>query len=132
MGAVANMTQPGKTYSDGMDAVVIRRAGACLIGGKTLDMSGFSDDYVKAGHIVIHETDTDTYKLLGVSNGAYSALPAGCEYVGVVRASKPKDAPFVSVMYEGEVNDNASPYPLTDAIKTALKTALPGLYFKHD
>lgn len=132
MGAIANMTQKGKAYSDGMDAVVIRRPGACLIGGKTLDMSSFPDDYVKAGHIVIRETATDTYKPLGVSSGAYSALPTGCEYMGVVRASKPKEEPFVSVMYEGEVNDNAMPYPLTDAIKTALKAALPGLYFKHD
>ena len=126
------MTQKGKTFSDGMDAVVIRRVEACLIGGKTLDMSDFPDDFVKAGHIVVHETATDTYKPLGVSNGAYSALSSGCEYVGVVRASKPKEEPFVSIMYAGEVNDNASPYPLTDAIKTALKTAVPDLYFKHD
>lgn len=132
MGAIAEMTKKGNEFTDGMDAIVIRRAGACLIGGKTLDMSGFPDDFVKAGHIVIHESATDTYKPLGVSNGAYSALPTGHTYQGVVRASKPKDYPFVSVMYEGEVNDNASPYPLTDDIKTALKTALPGLYFKHD
>lgn len=132
MGATANMTQKGRAYSDGMDSIVIRRIGACLIGGRTLDMSGFDDDFVKAGHIVIHETATDTYKPLGVSSGAYSSLPSGCEYVGVVRASKPKEMPFVSVMYEGEVNDNASPYPLTDEIKTALKAILPGLYFKHD
>lgn len=132
MGAVANMTQKGKAYSDGMDAVVIRRRGACIIGGKTLDMSGFPDDFVKAGHIVIHETATDTYKPLGVSNGAYSALPTGCTYEGVVLASKPKETPIVSIMYTGEVNDNASPYPLTDSIKTALNSALPDLYFKHD
>lgn len=132
MGAVANMTQKGNDFSDGMDAIVIRRIGACLIGGKTLDMSSFPDDFVKAGHIVIHDTATDTYKPLGVSSGAYSALPSGCTYEGVVLASKPKETPFVSVMYTGEVNDNASPYPLTDAIKTALKSALPGLYFKHD
>lgn len=132
MGAIANMTQKGKEVSDGMDSVVIRRMGACLIGGKTLDVSDFPDDFVKAGHIVIHETSTDTYKPLGVSSGAYSSLPNGCTYEGVVLASKPKERPFVSVMYTGEVNDNASPYPLTDAIKTALKSVLPALYFKHD
>lgn len=132
MGAVANMTHKGKAYTDGMDAVVIRRKGACLIGGKTLDMTDFPDDFIKAGHIVIHETATDTYKPLGVSSGAYSSLPTGCTYEGVVLSSKPKEEPFVSVMYTGEVNDNASPYPLTDAIKTALKTAVPDLYFKHD
>lgn len=132
MGAIANMTQESNVYSDGMDSVVIRRVGACLIAGKTLDMTDFPDDFVKAGHIVIRVTSDDTYKPLGVSDGAYSSLPAGSEYVGVVRASKPKSAPFVSIMYTGEVNDNASPYPLTEEIKTALKAALPGLYFKHD
>lgn len=126
------MTQEGNVYTDGMDGIVIRRVGACLIGGKTLDMTGFPDKHVKAGHIIIHETATDTYKPLGVANGAYSALPTGHTYEGVARASKPADQPFVSVMYEGEVNDEASPYPVTDAIKTALKAALPGLYFKHD
>lgn len=126
------MTQEGNVYSDGMDGIVIRSRGACLIGGRTLDMTGFPDKHVKAGHIVIHETATDTFKPLGVANGAYTALPAGHVYEGVVLASKPADKAFVSVMYTGEVNDKASPYPVTDAIKTALKEALPGLYFKHD
>lgn len=132
MGAVANMTQKGKEVSDGMDSVVIRQKGLCIIGGKTLDMSSFDDDFIKAGHIVVHETSTDTYKPLSVSNGAYSSLPSGCTYEGVVLASKPKEEPFVTIMYTGEVNDNAMPYPLTGELKTALKSALPGLYFKHD
>lgn len=126
------MTQEGQAFSDGNDAIVIRRVGACIIGGRTLDMSGFPDKHLRAGHIIIRETDTDTWKPLGVSNGAYSSLPTGHTYEGVLRASKPADMPLASIMYEGEVNNLASPYPVTDAIKTALKTALPGLYFKHD
>ena len=126
------MTQEGKSFTDGNDAIVIRRPGACIIGGRTLDMTGFPDKQVKAGHIIIHETLTDTWKPLGVTNGAYNSLPEGHTYEGVLRASKSADDPLASIMYEGEVNDLASPYPLTDAIKTALKAALPGLYFKHD
>ena len=34
-------------------------------------------------------------------------------------------------IYAGEVNDVASPYPVSD-IKSDLKTALPGLVFMHD
>lgn len=132
MGAIADMTKDGRNFCDGNDAIVIRRAGACIIGGRTLDMTGFADKYVKAGHIIIHETATDTYKPLGVSNGAYISLPTGHTYEGVLRASVPADEPLASIMYEGEVNDLASPYPVTDAIKTALKSVLPGLYFKHD
>lgn len=126
------MTKQGEQYSDGKDGIVIRRAGACIIGGRTLDMTGFPDKHIHAGHIIIHETDTDTWKPLPVSNGAYSTLPTGCTYEGVLRASKPADMALASIMYEGEVNDLASPYPVTDALKTALKAALPGLYFKHD
>lgn len=126
------MTQEGQTFSDGNDAIVIRRVGACLIGGRTLDMSNFLDKHIRAGHIIIRETDTDTYKPLGVSNGAYVSLPTGHTYEGVLRTSKPADMAMASIMYEGEVNDIASPYPVTDAIKTALKAVLPGLYFKHD
>lgn len=132
MGAIAEMTKDGQTFSDGMDSVVIRREGACIIGGRTLDMTGFPDKHVKAGHIIIRETATDTWKPLGVTNGAYNSLPEGHTYEGVLKASQPEDEPLASIMYEGEVNDIASPYPVTDAIKTALKTALPGLYFKHD
>ena len=126
------MTKDGNVFSDGMDAVVIRREGGCIIGGRTLDMTGFPDKIVRAGHIIIRETATDTYKPLAVSNGSYSDLPEGHTYEGVLKKSKPADEPLASIMYEGEVNDIASPYPVTDAIKTALKSALPGLYFKHD
>lgn len=132
MGAIAEITQEGDVYSDGMDSVVIRHKGACLIGGRTLDMSGFTNKCVKAGHIVISETATGTFKPLGVKDGAYEAIQDGHIYEGVVLATKPSDKPFVSVMYSGEVNDEASPYPVSDAIKTALKEALPGLSFKHD
>ena len=132
MGAIADITKDGQTFSDGNDAIVIRREGACIIGGRTLDVTGFPDKVVKAGHIIIKETLTDTWKPLGVANGVYNSLPEGHTYEGVMKSSRPADAPFAPIMYEGEVNDIASPYPVTDAIKTALKAALPGLYFKHD
>ena len=132
MGAIAEMTKDGQAFSDGNDAIVIRREGASIIGGRTLDTTGFPDKFVKAGHIIIRETATDTWKPLGVSNGAYNSLPEGHTYEGVMKSSRPADEPLAPIMYTGEVNDLASPYPVTDAIKTALKEALPGLYFKHD
>lgn len=132
MGAIAEMTNESTSFLDGMDGVVIRREGGSIIGGRTLDMTGFPDKVIRAGHIIIHETDTDKWKPLGVKDGAYDALPEGHTYEGVMKASRPADKPFASIMYEGEVNDIASLYPVTDAIKAALKEALPGLYFKHD
>lgn len=132
MGAIAEMTKDGDVYSDGMDSIVIRRVGSCIIGGHTLDMTGFPDSHVRAGHIIVQEVETDTWKPLAVEDGAYVSLPEGHKYRGVLRASISKEQPFAAILYEGEVNDKASPYPLTDSLKTALKSELPGLYFMHD
>lgn len=132
MGAIAELTKEGKAYNDGFDSIVIRRVGGCIVGGRTLDLTGFTDSVVKAGHIIIREKSTNTFKPLGVSSGAYATLPTGCEYAGVLRASVDADAPFAAIMYDGEVNDECLPYPLTDALRTALKSAFPSLYFMHD
>lgn len=133
MGAVADLNNEGIKIVDGNDSIVIRQCVGCIIGGRTLDMTGFpsGEKVIRAGHVVIRDTESDTYKPMPVSNGAYSTLPANHEYVGVVVCSKPIERPFVSIMYSGEVNDKASPYPV-DSIKAAMKTALPTLVFMHD
>ncbi len=131
MGAVADLNREGINVNDGKDSIVIRQCGACIIGGRTLDMAGFEGAFIRAGHVVIRDTQTDTYKPMPVTDGAYGTLPANHEYSGVVVCSKPKDRPFVSIMYNGEVNDKAVPYPV-ETIKGAMKTALPNLVFMHD
>lgn len=115
----------------GNDSIVIRNYLGGIAGGRTLDMEGFADDVVKAGHVIIRDIDKDEYKPMPVTGGSYGSLPSGCEYVGVLVSSVTKDAPFAGIMYAGEVNDVASPYPIT-SIKSALKTALPQLAFLHD
>lgn len=136
MGAQANLNQEGMKILSANDSIVIRNYGAGIKGGRTLDMSDFPSDLkcIRAGHVVIRSTTDETlYKPMPVANGgeAYASLPEGFEYVGVVVATKPVDYPLVGIMYAGEVNDVASPYPVT-SIKAALKTALPGLVFMHD
>lgn len=132
MGAIADLTNEEKVILSGEDSIVIRRLISSVIGGRTLDMTGFPDEYIKAGHPVIYEKSTDTWKPFPVSNGEFSTLPAESEYKGVVIATKPAKRPFVGIMYAGEVNDEVMPYKLTDAMRTALKTALPQLVFNHD
>lgn len=132
MGAIADLTTPPREYSNGNDSVVIRRYEGGITGGRTLDMTGYAGDYVRAGHIVIFDPSEETYKPMPVENGAYTTLPSGYQYAGVVVASKLKSEPFVAIMYAGEVNDIAMPYPLTEAMRTALKTAFPCLMFTHD
>lgn len=136
MGAQANLNQEGMKILSANDSIVIRNYGAGIKGGRTLDMSDFPSDLkcIRAGHVVIRSTTDETlYKPMPVAAGgnAYDSLPSGFEYVGVVVATKPVDYPLVGIMYAGEVNDVASPYPVT-SIKAALKTALPGLVFMHD
>lgn len=132
MGAIADLTNEEKAILDGNDSIVIRRLISSVIGGRTLDMTGFPDKFVKAGHIVICEKSTDTWKPYPVTDGKFAAMPSGYEYKGVVIATKPTDKPFVSIMYAGEVNDMAMPYELTDEMRDALKGALPQLVFTHD
>ena len=131
MGATANLANEMEVLKTGMDSIVIRHYVAGIIGGRTLDVTGYNEPVIKAGHIVIRDTNTDTYKPMPVSGNAYSSLPSNHEYVGVVVCSKPTSEPLVGIMYDGEVNDVASPYPI-DSIKDALKTALPKLSFMHD
>lgn len=130
--AIADLISKERMYDDGMDAVVIRRYNAGITGGRTLDMTGFPDDVVRAGHIVIYDTETGDFKPMPVQEGAYAALPAKHEYVGIVVASKPADKPFVAIMTVGEVNDSASVYPFTDELKKEIVSVLPGIMFTHD
>lgn len=132
MAGIANLANEAETFDGGLDSIVIRRKGGRIIGGRTLNVEGFNEKYVKAGHIIIHSTTDDTdYKPMPVSGDSYSTLPSGYEYAGVwVRTTLASDARG-AIQYDGEINDKALPYPI-DSIKAALKTALPSLYFMHD
>lgn len=117
----------------GGDSIVIRHYVAGLLGGKALDVTNFNASYIRAGHVVIRDKNSDTYKPMPLNESAdgYAELPASHEYVGVVVATTPKTNPLVSVMYDGEVNDVAAPYSY-DGIKDALRAAVPTLHFAHD
>lgn len=134
MGATANLYKTGEVVGFGLDSVVIVNYVGGIPGGRTLDVTDFAPDTIKAGHIVIRSTVDDTvYKPMPVVSGgdAYAALPADYEYVGIVVSSVAKDVPFVGIMNDGTFNDVASPYPLTAEIKAALKAAVPTLIPYH-
>lgn len=130
--AIADITTGDKGYDNGIDSVVIRRYTGGIAGGRTLDVSEFSDEIIRAGHVVIFDSEKGNYKPLSVESGSYKALPSKHEYVGFVVASKPKDKPFVAILNCGEINEKALPYPLTDEMKKAIKEALPTIVFSHD
>ena len=77
-----------EAFGFGNDPIVIRRYLAGIKGGKVLDTAEYTGEFIRAGHVVIRHKESDVYRPLPVANGEYVALPTGCEYVGVVVASK--------------------------------------------
>lgn len=118
----ANLKQNTLVLDDGLDSIVIVKCLGDIPGGRTLDVSELASDVevVKSGHILIQNTETKAVKPLGVTNGAYDTLPAKHSYLGVLKASVLKKDPRAAILTIGQVNAAASPYPVTDAIKTGL------------
>ena len=132
MGAKANLANAAEVFGMGADSVVISHYVGGIDGGRTLDVSGYTEAEIKAGHIVIRSTSDETlYKPMPVSGGEYSSLPSGYEYVGVVVSTVLASQPLVGIMNAGTVNDAASPYPISAQLKTDLKSAVPTLIFIH-
>lgn len=114
------------------DPIVIRVYGKSVIGGRMLEVTGYTEEFIRKGQLIIRDETNEVSKPMPVTNGAYGTLPEGYVYEGVAKSTVAASEPLVGVMYEGEVNDVASPYPLTPAMLTALKSALPELKFTHD
>ena len=66
MGAKADLVNEQETILTGMDSIVIRNYLGGIMNGRTLDMTGFKQSVIKAGHIVIRDTENDTYKPMPV------------------------------------------------------------------
>lgn len=132
MRAIADLVNAEKIYDSGLDSVIIRRYDAGIVGGRTLDVTGFPDEVIKAGHALIYEADSDTYKPMPVADGKYSELPAKHSYCGINVSSISVDKPFAAILTVGEVNDKAVAYEFTEEMKEAIIKVLPGIMFTHD
>lgn len=106
--------------------VVIRKAVGVITGGKVLDVTDWAEEFILAGTVIV--TDGDTYKPLGVTDDAYDSIEDGNEYAGVLVTAVSVKEPLGSILYSGEVNENAVPYPITDDIKSGL----PLISWQHD
>lgn len=127
------MAQNSQEYGFGKDPIVIRKELDDIKGGVVLDTTGYTEEFVYAGHPVIRDAATQkVYKPFPVAEGALGTLPEGYEYCGVVIKTKPTAEPFVSVLTIGEVNEKALKFPLTAAIKSAFKAAVPTIVWAHD
>ena len=131
--AVADLTNNKEQIITGKDNVVIRDKFEEIRGGRTLDVTGFPNDIINAGHVIIKETATGEFKPfpLNVGGTAYATLPEGHEITGILIATIRKAKPFAGILIRGSVNPNAAPFPMT-AILSAVKTALPLITFLAD
>jgi len=120
MADVVTLNRNGYFVDDGNESKVIIRDLADIPGGRALNMEDFDADVVRAGHIIKRTVATDSYAPLGVSNDAYVEAAEGEEIVGVLKVSVTKERPAAAIMTMGQVNAAASPYPVTEEIKTAL------------
>lgn len=118
--AIANLNRDSYLIDDGNDYKVIVRDLADIPGGRTLDVSSWSDDVIRAGHVIKHNTSTDEYAPLGLSGTAYASLGENEEYAGVLKVSILKARPLAAIMTMGEVNAAASPYAITSTIAAGL------------
>lgn len=118
-----NLNRDSVFVDDGNDSKVIIRDLADVPGGRALDVSGWTPEVIRAGHIIKHNVDTDEYAPLGITgseNDTYASLEANEEYAGVLKVSILKAKPFAAIMTMGEVNAAASPYPVSSTIKAGL------------
>tara|TARA_R110002020_G_scaffold318905_7_gene534543 strand:- start:3269 stop:3634 length:366 start_codon:yes stop_codon:yes gene_type:complete len=94
------------------DNVIIDKVIETIRGGRTLDITGFPDKVIQAGHVIILEDGE--FKPQPV-DGSKATLA-----VGVLTVSILAEDQLASIMTRGTVNEVPLKYPITAATKTAL------------
>lgn len=117
--ATVNLNKKLDGFDAGLDSVIIANYIEGIPGGRALDVAGFPDTVISAGHVVIRDGN-GSYKPMPVTGGAYDALPDGHTIEGVTVSTVTTDEASVSIMFRGSVNKAASRYPVTPEIIAAL------------
>lgn len=127
------LTKTNANVDVSKDSIVILLNTFTLNGGRVLDVAGFTPNVISAGHVIIRETATGTYKPMPITGAKFGALPEGHAYAGIQVASVNKETQGggVAVMVQGAVNTKAMPYSIED-IEADLMTALNQIYFTQD
>ena len=126
--AVTNLANDSIQVDTTLDSITIRQHLSGILGGVSLDVTGYTEPTIKSGHVIIKATATGDLKPITESEDAYAALPEGHTIEGVAVQSVLTTKASVGVMTRGEVNEATSPY----AVTAAIKEALPLIIFTKD
>ena len=131
------------------DSIVIKKHITDIEGGRTLDVTGFPEDVILAGHVIISKVansekvympmpikqvlENNEPKLDEDGNKvyAYDTLPEGASYEGILYRSILKEKPAASILIDGVVNDEVMKIKL-GAIEADFKAACQHIIFNHD
>jgi hypothetical protein len=127
-----DLANTGSQVDTTLDCIIVKKVVYDIPGGKTLDVTGITETVLKAGRVVIVQTSTGAHKPLGITDGAYDALPAGHTYKGILIASILTSKPFAPIMLGGDVNEGAVVNYDLPEIPGAAKTALSRIIFTKD
>ena len=105
---ILNLSPEKKGIDFGRDSIVVRKFINGILGGVTLDITGYQLPTVLAGQCVITDGN-GVYKPMPIKGETYGDMPEGFKYAGVVyRSAKATDG--ISIMFRGVVNKYAAPY----------------------
>jgi len=114
------------------DTIIIKKNLIDIPGGKTLDVTGVTDEVLKAGRVIIEVTATGVLKPLKIASGAYESLPASHTYKGILISTILLKRPFAAVLLAGDVNKQAIIEYGLPAVPAGAITALPQILFTKD
>lgn len=129
--AVADLRNETTEIITGNDNIVIVNHFDGIRGGRTLDVTGYPHSVIKAGHVIIKDSNEYKPMPLNEAGDAYAALPESASYAGYLVASIPTKRPFAAIMVRGTINPKATPFSM-DTILEAVKTALPLIDYQED
>lgn len=142
MGQVQLGANVSDILADGLDGIILKQNISDKIGGVALDATGFPNDYIRTGHLVIYNpavANSHKPMPLNAQGTAYATLPENFQYYGVVVNSVRKQGNGfgVGVCHRGEMNPAVKNVEngvmgIDGALLTAVKTALPLLVLRKD
>lgn len=132
--AIITLNESTNPVGDGFDNVVIVDNFKSKRGGASLDTTGFTKPWIRAGHVIIKETSTGELKPMPINGAgdAYGTLTAGHTYYGIlINTVKTDKAYNAGIMFEGTVNNKviqpAAGYYDIAPILAAVQTAFRGI-----